>query len=62
MPRKSRIDVAGSIQHIIIRGIERSAIFKDSQNHSFLNRLDTLLTDATSCCYAWALMQNTLIS
>ena len=40
MPRKSRIDVPGSIQHIIFRGIERTAIFRDSQDReNFLNRL-----------------------
>jgi len=28
MPRKARIDAPGALQHIIIRGIERKAIFK----------------------------------
>jgi hypothetical protein len=30
MPRKSRKDATGALQHIIIRGIERKAIFKDT--------------------------------
>jgi hypothetical protein len=28
MPRKSRIDAAGALHHIIVRGIERGKIFK----------------------------------
>ena len=31
MPRKSRIDAAGAIQHVIARGINRSAIFSDDE-------------------------------
>ena len=30
MPCKARIDAPGALHHIIIRGIERKAIFKDS--------------------------------
>jgi hypothetical protein len=30
MPRKARIDAPGALHHIIIRGIDRKAIFKDS--------------------------------
>jgi len=30
MPRKARIDAPGALHHIIIRGIERKAIFKDN--------------------------------
>ena len=30
MPRKACIDAPGALHHIIIRGIERKAIFKDS--------------------------------
>ena len=31
MPRKARIDAPGALQHIIIRGIERKAIFKEEE-------------------------------
>ncbi|MCP4214538.1 MAG: hypothetical protein GY765_07765, partial [bacterium] len=31
MPRQSRIDAPGALHHIIIRGIERKAIFKDDK-------------------------------
>ncbi len=30
MPRKSRIDAAGALHHIIARGIDRSKIFQDT--------------------------------
>jgi hypothetical protein len=29
MPRQARIDAPGALEHIIIRGIERKAIFKN---------------------------------
>jgi putative transposase len=34
MPRKARIDAPGALHHIIVRGIERKAIFKDSIDYS----------------------------
>jgi len=43
MPRKARIDAPGALQHIIIRGIERKAIFNDSQDYqNFIERLGTI--------------------
>ena len=40
MSRKARIDAPGALHHIIIRGIERNAIFKDdSDRDNFLDRL-----------------------
>ena len=32
MPRKARIDAAGALHHIIVRGIERRKIFWDGAN------------------------------
>jgi len=59
MPRKARIDAPGALQHIIIRGIERNAVFKDSQDHkNFIERLGNVLTDSSTPCYAWTLMTN----
>ena len=44
MPRKARIDATGALHHIIIRGIERKAIFKDNADRAnFLKRLVALL-------------------
>ena len=59
MPRQARIDAPGALHHIIIRGIERRVIFKDAQDHqNFLERLGHILSDASTPCYAWALMTN----
>ena len=59
MPRKARIDAPGALHHIIMRGIERKVIFKDSQDYSnFLNRLRNVLTETKTPCFAWALMTN----
>lgn len=59
MPRKARIDAPGALQHIIIRGIERRAIFKAAADYkSFLQRLAEILNESSTPCYAWALMHN----
>ena len=34
MPRKALIDTPGALHHIIVRGIERKALFKDSIDYS----------------------------
>jgi hypothetical protein len=40
MPRKSRIDAPGALQHVIARGINRQRIFPDdADKNSFLDRL-----------------------
>lgn len=59
MPRKARIDAPGALHHIIIRGIERRHIFKDSLDyHNFLERLGSILSESETPCFAWALMPN----
>jgi putative transposase len=59
MPRSARIDSAGVLHHVIIRGIEGRMIFMDdSDREGFLMRLGTLLEETQTCCYAWALMPN----
>jgi REP element-mobilizing transposase RayT len=59
MPRQARIDAPGALQHIIIRGIERKAIFKNfADREDFIDRLGELLQDTETACYAWALMPN----
>jgi REP element-mobilizing transposase RayT len=59
MPRKARIDAAGAIQHIIIRGIERKKIFRsDADRHSFLERFGTVISETQTACFAWALIPN----
>ena len=46
MPRKDRIDAAGALHHIIVRGVERRKIFwDDADRDSFVNRLGQVLID-----------------
>ena len=59
MPRKARIDATGALHHIIARGIERRPIFKDDgDRNDFLVRLEKVVTDTRTACYAWALIPN----
>ena len=59
MPRKARIDSAGALHHVIIRGIEGRKIFRsDFDRTNFLNRLSELIPETKTDCFAWALMSN----
>ena len=59
MPRKARIDTSGAMHHIIVRGIERRRIFSDDQDRdNFVERLDDILTETETFCFAWALIPN----
>ena len=59
MPRKSRIDAPGALQHIIGRGIERRKLFVDDSDHNhFLDRIGVIITETNTRCYAWALLPN----
>jgi REP element-mobilizing transposase RayT len=59
MPRQSRIDAPGALHHVIIRGIERKAIFRDDTDRSeFIERIASIFTDTLTPCFAWALMNN----
>lgn len=59
MPRKARIDAPGALHHIIIRGIEKRKIFKDDKDrYQFIKRLGSILTEAETPIYAWALIPN----
>ena len=59
MPRKARIDAPGALHHIIIRGIERKAVFKDSADRdNFRERLGGIIKETETGCYAWVLMTN----
>lgn len=59
MPRKARIDAPDALHHIMIRGIERRAIFRDSRDYeAFLARLGRVLGETSTSCYAWTTMPN----
>src|SRR4030043_2216403 len=58
MPRQARLDVPGALHHIMMRGINKSAIFRDDQDRSrFLDRLGENIVETQSSVYAWALME-----
>jgi len=59
MPRKARIDAPGAVQHIIIRGIERKDIFRDTiDKDTFIERFGKIISHTSTPCYAWVLMDN----
>lgn len=59
MPRQPRIDIPGLLQHVIVRGIERTEIFRDDEDrNNFVARFNRLLVDTGTDCYAWALIPN----
>ena len=59
MPRLARLDAPGVLHHIIIRGIERRAIFRDDlDREKFLERLSILVPETQTICYAWVFMSN----
>jgi putative transposase len=61
MPRKARLDAPGALHHIMVRGINKSAIFNDEQDkQKFLERLGENVTAADAVVYAWVLMTNHL--
>ena len=59
MPRKARIDALGALHNIIARGIERRSIFADDNDRNrLLTRLDNIVSETQTSCYAWALILN----
>ena len=59
MPRQARLDVPGALHHIMIRGINKSPIFRDDHDKTlFLGRLGQNLIRGRCVVYAWVLMPN----
>jgi putative transposase len=59
MPRAARLDIAGVLQHVIVRGVEQRDIFLDDDDRqSFLDRFSNLLIQTGTECLAWSLMTN----
>jgi len=59
MPRQPRLDVPGTLHHVIVRGIERRRIVDDDRDRMYLfERVAELSTDLNTPIYAWALMKN----
>jgi REP element-mobilizing transposase RayT len=59
MPRQSRIDTPGALHHIMARGIEGGKIYRNNYDREhFLERLEKILKETKTSCYAWALIPN----
>ena len=59
MPRAPRLDYPGALHHVMVRGIERGAIFRtDDDRAHFLEELAGPVVDSAAGLYAWALMPN----
>ncbi len=59
MPRQARLDVPGTLHHIIIRGTEKKKIVDDRHDRDgFITRLGTLSSETKTSVYAWSLMDN----
>jgi REP element-mobilizing transposase RayT len=59
MPRTARLDIAGVLQHVIVRGVEKRDIFLDDYDRqAFLDRFCVLLAKMNTECLAWSLMRN----
>jgi putative transposase len=59
MPRQARLDIPGALHHVMVRGINKSAIFQDDQDKAkFLERLGQTVTEGKCSVYAWVLMGN----
>jgi len=59
MPRSARLDAPGVLHHVMIRGIERRNIFRNNRDRNdLIERLEILLPETQTQCYAWAFMAN----
>lgn len=59
MPRTARIDIPNLLQHVIVRGNEKRAIFLDDDDRrQFVKRFSVLLVETDTDCLAWALLDN----
>lgn len=59
MPRRARILAAGYPMHVILRGIDRNAVFfEDEDREFFLDALSTASQEAAVAVHAYVLMTN----
>lgn len=59
MARSSRLDWKSAVHHVMARGIEKSAIFRDDNDRvQFVSRIDKCISETGVSIYAWALMPN----
>jgi hypothetical protein len=61
MPRLARLDIAGVLQHVMVRGIEKRDIFIDDRDRTaFVDRFSRLLLKTSTDCLACSLLSNHL--
>jgi putative transposase len=59
MARQKRLNLPGAIYHVIARGLNGAALFKDREDREeFLRWLKRALDNTACRCHAWALMTN----
>lgn len=59
MPRQARLDIPGTLHHVIIRGIEKRRIVDDRKDRDrFASRMGELSLETGTAIYAWALLTN----
>jgi putative transposase len=59
MPRQARLDAAGTLHHVILRGMEKRQIFDDDQDRKiFVDRMGHLAVGTQTRIYAWSLLTN----
>jgi REP element-mobilizing transposase RayT len=59
MPRQARLDAPNVLHHVMVRGIERTAVFRDDRDHAdFVARVAALAEAGAWTVYAWALVGN----
>jgi REP element-mobilizing transposase RayT len=59
MPRKARLDIPGTLDHVMVRGIEGSNIFRDDEDRKeFFARINFSVEKTGTRILAWAPMDN----
>lgn len=59
MARKPRVDVAGAVHHVMVRGWRRGTLFhSDEDRAAYVERVGEVLEWGGAVCYAWAVMPN----
>ena len=59
MPRGPRLDAPGVLHHVMVRGIERRALFREERDRAdFVDRVAALAETKGWTVVAWALLPN----
>ncbi len=59
MPRQARLDAPHTLHHVMVRGLERRAIFRDDADRAdFVGRLAALAEAGALTVLAWACLPN----